>query len=237
MRGPGEVEVIDSALVLLSRKLGPDGPAGVRVATAGVVGIAAFIAWRGPHVNSAYAPAVGWITASTIYLVWTWLLLWRMDTAATRDHARNHEKDATSTPAHILVMTASLASLAGVGYLLGATHAPEGHPPDVPAGAVGVLSVAASWFAVHTVYALRYAQLYYTAPDPDQPGIDFNGERPAYPDFAYLAFTVGMCYGVSDTSLTARRMRTTVLSHAMVSYLLGAVIIAITLNVVVGLTN
>ena len=233
MRGPVQAEVIDSRLVLLSRKLGSDGPAGVRVATAGVVGFAAFAAWKGPHVNSAYAPAIGWITAAAIYLVWTWGLVWRMDTTATRDHARNHEKDASSTPAHILVMTASLASLAGVGSLLVAT----GDPPDLRAGAVGVLSVAASWFAIHTVYALRYAQLYYTAEDPDRPGIDFNGTTPAYPDFAYVAFTVGLSYAVSDTNLTTRRMRTTVLSQAMVAYLLGAVIIGITLNVVAGLAN
>jgi uncharacterized membrane protein len=225
--------MIDSGLVLLSRKLGPDGPAGVRVATAGVLGIAAAI-WTGLHVRAPYAPAVGWITASAVYLVWTWVLLWRMDTAATRDHARNHEKDGSRTPAHILVMTSSLASLAGVGYLLWATH---GDSPDLVAGAVGVLSVASSWFAVHTVYTLRYAQQYYSAVDSDQPGIDFNGDRPAYLDFAYVAFTVGMCYGVSDTGLTTRRMRMTVLSQAMVSYLLGAVIIAITLNVVTGLTN
>jgi len=232
MRGPREV--IDSGLVLLSRKLGSDGPAGIRVATAGAAGIAAAASWKGLHGNHAYWPAIGWITASAIYLVWTWMLLWRMDTADTRDHARNHEKDASSAPAHILVTTASLASLAGVGYLLRAT---SGESHDLLAGAVGVLSVALSWFAVHTVYALRYAQLYYSAADPQKPGIDFNGTTPAYPDFAYLAFTVGLSYAVSDTNLTNRRMRTTVLSQAMVSYLLGAVIIGITLNVVAGLAN
>jgi uncharacterized membrane protein len=231
MRGPAEV--IDSDLVLLSRKLGPDGPAGIRVATAGAVGVAAAV-WTGTHTRLPYAPPVGWITAATIYLVWTWGLVWRMDASATRDHARNHEKDGSSTPAHILVTTSALASLAGVGYLLYATSASRS---DLLAGAVGVLSVALSWFAVHTVYALRYAQLYYSATDLEKPGIDFNGTRPAYPDFAYLAFTVGMSYAVSDTNLTNRRMRTTVLSQAMVSYLLGAVIIAITLNVVTGLAN
>ena len=233
MRGPGEVigpsEVIDSGLVLLSRKLGPDGPAGIRVATAGVAGVAAAI-WTG----MPYGPAVGWITASAIYLVWTWGLVWRMGATATRDHARNHEKDGSSAPAHILVMTASLASLAGVGFLLWAT---SGSRSDLLAGAVGVLSVASSWFAVHTVYALRYAQLYYSAADTEPPGIDFNGTTPAYLDFAYLAFTVGMSYAVSDTNLTNRRARKAVLSQAMVSYLLGAVIIAITLNLVGGLTN
>lgn len=229
----GSREVIDSGLVLLSGKLGADGPAGVRVATAGVLGAAAAV-WTGVNTRPAYAPAVGWIIAAAVYLVWTWALVWRMDEATTRNHARNHERDGSRTPAHILVMTSSLASLAGVGYLLWAT---SGSRSDLLAGLVGILSVAASWFAVHTVYALRYAQLYYSAPDTEPPGVDFNGAQPAYVDFAYLAFTVGMCYGVSDTSLTNRRLRTAVLSQAMVSYLLGAVIIAITLNLVGGLTS
>lgn len=182
----------------------------------------------------AYAPAIGWITAATVYLVWTWGVIRRMDAEQTREHARNHETDATRRPAHVIVMTASLASLVGVGYLLYAT---SGSQRDLLAGLVGVLSVAASWLTVHTNYALRYAQLYFTAPDPDSPGIDFDGPAPTYLDFAYVAFTIGMCYGVSDTGLTNRRMRMAVLSQALVAYLLGTVIIAITLSLVGGLAG
>jgi uncharacterized membrane protein len=80
---------------------------------------------------------------------------------------------------------------------------------------------------------LRYARLYYTEP---QGGIDFNqDEPPAYRDFAYLAFTLGMTYQVSDTALKNSTIRITVLRHTLLSYVLGAVVLAATINLVVGL--
>lgn len=218
---------------MLRTRIGAEGPVALRVGTAGLAGGAMALV-TGVNSRLAYAPAVGWITAAVVYLVWTWVVIFPMDAAATRDHALFHERDGSRHVAHVIVVTASLASLAGVGYLLYATSGPK---PDVAAGVVGVLSVFASWFTIHTVYALRYARLYYSAPDPGDPGIDFAGDEPGYLDFAYIAFTVGMCFSVSDNGVKGRRLRLTVLSQALVSYLLGTVIIAITLNLVGGLTG
>lgn len=131
----------------------------------------------------------------------------------------------------VVVVSASIASLAGVGYLLIAGSAKGAEA--VSAAAVGIGSVVVSWFAVHTVFALRYARLYYSDPPG---GIGFNQtEAPTYSDFAYLAFTVGMAYQVSDTDLQSRRVRITAIQHALLSYLLGAVILAMTINLIIGL--
>lgn len=218
---------------MLRAQIGAEGPVAFRVGTAGLAG-AGMAAVTDVNSRFAYAPAVGWITAATVYLLWTWAVIFPMDATATKDHALFHERDGSRHVAHAIVLTASLASLAGVGYLLYAT---SGDKPDVAAGVVGFLSVFASWFTIHTVYALRYARLYWTAPDPDDPGIDFGGDVPSYLDFAYLAFTIGMCFSVSDNNIRGRTLRLTVLSQALVSYLLGTVIIAITLNLVGGLTG
>ena len=105
-----------------------------------------------------------------------------------------------------------------------------------------------SWLLVHGVYAERYARIYYseTVKSADSAeksassvgGIDFNDdEKPVYTDFAYLALTLGMTYQVSDTSLTSRAMRATALRHALLSYLLGAVILAATINLLAGLAH
>lgn len=208
--------------------LGAEGPAAVRLTGALTGGIAA-----GLVVGRPYAPAVGWIVVAAIYLAWTWLLVGRMDEIRTAEHARHaHEEDGTRRFTQVVMVLASIASLGGVGYLLTAESAKGG---DVGAAVVGILSVAASWFAVHTVFMLRYARQYYTGP-PN--GIDFNqDEPPAYADFAYLAFTLGMTYQVSDTNLRNRAIRSTALTQAMLSFLLGAVILAMTLNLVVGLTG
>jgi uncharacterized membrane protein len=50
-----------------------------------------------------------------------------------------------------------------------------------------------------------------------------------------VAYTVGMTYQVSDTEICLRSIRATVLRHAMLSYLLGAVVLAVTINLIAGL--
>jgi uncharacterized membrane protein len=212
---------------------GRDGPVLLRVGIAVAVGLAAAVA-VGITVKWPYAPAAGWIVTAVIYLSTTWLLIVHMTADQTSRHARKpHEEDATRGWSHGIMVLASLASLAGVGYLLMAENS---KPGDIVAAGVGALSVAASWFAVHTVFTLRYARLYYTAGGK---GIDFHqqGVNPSYRDFAYLAFTIGMTYQVSDTDLNDRRIRSTALGHAMLSFLLGAIILAVTINLVVGLAN
>ncbi len=111
------------------------------------------------------------------------------------------------------------------------------HRQEVLLEAFGVATIVCSWLLVHTVFALRYAHVYYTEPEG---GIDYKSkgqERPDYLDFAYTAFTVGMTFQVSDTDITRREMRRQVLRHALISFLFGAVILATTVNVIAGLLN
>jgi uncharacterized membrane protein len=87
---------------------------------------------------------------------------------------------------------------------------------------------------VNTVFVLRYAHLYYGVGAVG--GLDVPGaEAPDYRDFAYLSFTVGMTFQVSDTALTDRTMRMTVLRHALLSYVFSIATIAFTINVIAGL--
>lgn len=72
----------------------------------------------------------------------------------------------------------------------------------------------------------------------DDGGVDFNDEKkPSYTDFAYMAFTIGMAYAVSDTALKSHSIRMAALWHAIASYVLGAVILAATINLVSGLAH
>ena len=214
--------------------LGADGRAATRVAAALLLGVAAGVL-VGLTISWPYAPAAGWITAAAAYLIWTWWLLAPMNAEHTEAHARRRHEDDTRRVSQGVVLMASVASLAGVGYLLAAESGPT---RDLAAAIVGILSVTASWFAIHTVFTLRYARLFYTA-QPTPGGIDFHqkGLQPDYLDFAYVAFTVGMTYQVSDTDMTSRPVRLTALFQAMVSFMMGAIILAITINLVAGLVS
>lgn len=179
----------------------------------------------------AYAPALGWAAASATYLAWVWSVIGRLGPEATAAHARREDPGRVFSDA--LVLTATVASFAGVGLILVDASKAEGFAKDaIVAMALG--SIALSWFLVHTLFTLRYASIFYG----DRGGIDFNGEEPPrYKDFAYLAFTVGMTFQVSDTSLKTRAIRGTVLRQALLSYLLGTIVLATTINLVSGLVR
>ena len=104
--------------------------------------------------------------------------------------------------------------------------------------AFGVFTIVCSWLLVHTVFALRYAHVYYTRARRAASTSRRRGtEHPDYVDFAYTAFTIGMTFQVSDTDITRREMRRQVLRHALMSFLFGAVILATTINVIASLLN
>jgi uncharacterized membrane protein len=174
---------------------------------------------------------IGWDAAALVMLVWIWTQVRGLDADATRTVAVHEDDSRTST--RLLVMTASVLSLAGVGVSLWSSRTQSGHD-SLTVAVFGVGTVLLSWALIHTLFMLRYAHLYY---DDEPGGITFAGstEAPDYLDFAYLAFTVGMTFQVSDTTIDQRRVRRTVLRQALLSYLFGVVIVAMTINLVATL--
>jgi uncharacterized membrane protein len=174
-----------------------------------------------------YAPLAAWDVAALVFTVWVWTLMATSTSAATAAHATR--EDPGTAASDVIVVLAAVANLASVGYVLVQAGQAKGAAQDVLAG-VGVLGVVLSWFTVHTLFALRYARLYYSGTDG---GIDFNQQiPPRYLDFAYLAFTIGMTFQVSDTDLRTPQIRATALRHGLLSYLFGAVVLAATINLV-----
>jgi uncharacterized membrane protein len=176
-----------------------------------------------------YAPAVGWDATALLFTATVWLGIWPMSQKLTARRATR--EDDSRAAADILTLFAAVASLAGVAIVLVRAHHATGVDRGLLAG-LGVLTVAVSWTTVHTIFTLRYAQLYYTEPVG---GVDFKGYLPAYRDFAYLAFTVGMTFQVADTDLNTPDMRATALRHALLSYLFGSIILATAVNLIAGL--
>jgi uncharacterized membrane protein len=176
---------------------------------------------------------VGWNVTAVVTVGWVYLTARRFTPAETREYASREDDSRLS--AQFLLLAASLASLVGVAFDL---HKASGEDDTVKVllTGLGLLTVVASWLVVHTVFLLRYAHEYYAQ---DQVGgLDFkegDSFEPDYRDFAYVAFTVGMTWQVSDTDVTARRIRRTVLQHALFSYVFGAVILATLINVVASL--
>jgi uncharacterized membrane protein len=196
---------------------------GFGIVGAGVVGLG--FGWT-------YAPMVGWDVAALCFVIWAWVAVGRLDPVETRAHATREDPSRGASEA--IIILANLASLAAVALVIfRAAHVSDA--ARIWLGLLALFSVAISWVAVQTLFTLGYAREYYG----DVPGgIDFNSDvPPTYADFAYLAFTMGMTYQVSDTNLQTSRFRVMVLRHALLSYLFGTVILATTINLVVGLSG
>ncbi|WP_234713841.1 DUF1345 domain-containing protein [Mycolicibacterium chlorophenolicum] len=173
-----------------------------------------------------FSVLIGWDALAVTYMVWTWSVLWPFDAERTASHAEFEEPGRRTVFA--LILGGALASLVGVGLLL-AKARPDHFAALAPG--IAVASVVISWFAVHTLYALSYAKIYFR--EKPVGGIDFNSdEPPRYSDFAYVAYAVGMSFAISDTNLTSSRMRATALKHALLSYLFGSVIVASVVNLI-----
>ena len=99
-----------------------------------------------------------------------------------------------------------------------------------------MLTVVLSWTVINIVYTLRYADQHYrSTPAGIAFGTEDGQQQPGYRDFAYVAFTIGMTYQVSDTTLRDPQIRRTVLAHAILSYVFGVVIVAGSVNLISGL--
>jgi uncharacterized membrane protein len=202
----------------------------VAFAVAVVVGLA-----LAPLSPWQVAMLAGWSAGAATFVATVLMRVWPMSGEETAAHAT--VEDSSRALADSVIVSAAVASLAAIGLALVKASKAEGLGKAAIIG-VAVLSVVAAWLSVHTVYALRYAHLYFV----EGGGVAFNTEddpppTPDYHDFAYLALTIGMTFQVSDTNVSSKAIRRTITRHAVVSYLLGAVVVAMAINVVSGLLN
>jgi uncharacterized membrane protein len=185
-----------------------------------------------------------WAALGTVFVVWGWAVTWPFDGHETRVHALAEEPGRLVS--HVTVVGLAFGSLASVAtLLLGGSSSHRNAQAFLALG-----SCAVAWLCVQTIFTALYCELYYTdtsmgavaaldgrAPDAVVAGgIDFDGtDEPSYHDFAYVAFTMGMCFQVSDTGFKNTTMRTVGLQHAILSYVFGTVVIATLINFVAGL--
>lgn len=204
----------------------------VRVTLCGAAGVATG-ALVGTGTPWQMAVLTGWVAGTIVCLVWIWSDVAGLDAEETRRVSTR--EDDSRTAARVVVVAASVASLAAVVFGL---HRAASATGVLRAGLTGasLATVVLSWLVVHTLFTLRYAHLYYGGDRAG--GIELpGGAAPTYRDLAYVAFTVGMTFQVSDTAITDPLVRATVLRHALLSYLFGAAIIAATISALVGLIS
>lgn len=179
--------------------------------------------------RSEYGLLVAVIVTAGAFVVWSVATLWPMSGAETRRQALHEDVDRALSDLAVLLIMGSSLTIIGILLFLG-----TGHGRLLDAG-LAIAAVLAVWAMLHTIYATRYARLYYI---DDHGGIDFNNDEDAsYRDFFYFAFNLGMTYQVSDTSVSSTKVRAAVLRHCIMAYIFGTMLLAVTINLVLNLAS
>jgi uncharacterized membrane protein len=128
-------------------------------------------------------------------------------------------------PLALLAATASMADVVGAAALgTGALLA--------------LVTVALSWLFVHVIFAFHYAHQFYSAgtDGKDRGGLLFpGGEDPDYWDFLHFSLIIGVAAQTADVQIADRRMRRTSTIHSVVAFVFNTVVVALSVNLVVGL--
>lgn len=167
----------------------------------------------------------GWDTLIAVYLV----LVYAMMLCNDHQHIRRAAAMQDDGRFVILLVTATgaFASIAAIVSELGTPHR------GVQELTIAISTIALSWAAVHTTFALHYAHDYYRGAKPG--GLQFPSgdkeDQADYWDFVYFSFVIGMTAQVSDVGITGKTIRRTATAHGIVSFIYNTALLALTVNI------
>ncbi|MFD3444414.1 DUF1345 domain-containing protein [Microbacteriaceae bacterium 4G12] len=177
------------------------------------------------------APLIGWAVAAGVFLTWAWAKAWPAGPERTRDLAL-HE-DRSRRLVDTLIILSTFLSLVAVVFAL--IRSQQKDPVGAAAAILAVIGVVAAWALVNTVYAFKYARMYYL---DERHHFQFNqDDDPSYSDFAFSAFSIGMSYSASNVSQSSTPSRRIALGHALLSYFFGTFVVAVAINLVTSLAQ
>jgi len=180
-----------------------------------------------------------WICFSLVNLIFYGVIMF---TAHPREITRIAKKqDFSLIVIFFIIVLASFVSLVAIVLLLRELPNPgqRGYYYHI---VLSIASVSCSWFLIHTIFAFRYAHLYYTCKMEEdinkecRGGLEFpNDKVPDYLDFAYFSFGLGMTFQVSDVQVTSGIIRRLTLLHSLIAFLFNTIFVALIINIIAGL--
>ncbi len=202
-----------------------------------VYGVAVGVAvWVLPLPLSAPTQGLlGWVFGALTYLFLAWWLAVEFDAERTR--ARAQAQDQPGLTLFVLLLLTVFASMAAIAFML--QHVKDlSAPQRVGHLVLSMVALAASWLLMQTIFAFRYAHVYYQAELRSHQrgaGLEFPGKLPPdYFDFLYYAHVVGMTSQVSDVVVTSRQMRRLTLLHSVTAFAFNMLVLALSINLMAG---
>ena len=195
----------------------------------------AYLFIRNSHLNWALTVTFLWDAFALSFIVTSWVIFFTRPVAQIIRQA--NREDGSRLFVMVSILVSSFASMFTVLLLM----IKKDSSPELELMTVilSILGMVLSWIMVHTIFTFHYAHMYYDQ-EKDytlyNTALDFPDEKdPDYIDFAYFSFVVGMTFQVSDVRITSRKIRKTVLAHALLAFALNTFVVALTINLIAGL--
>lgn len=164
-------------------------------------------------------------------------------------HQTIRRQAAIQDEGQVLILTlATMAGVACIGAIIWELGNVKGMAAEQKGFHIGLalVTIVTAWSFVHVMFALHYAHEYYeewkahpNAPPQLRGGLDFPGgpECPAYADFLYFSFVIGVASATADVSITSAALRRVALAHCVLAFFYNLAILGLTINISAGLLN
>lgn len=175
---------------------------------------------------------VAWNSTVLLLLVSTYVVLPRLSSTQLRNHYE--EDDPTAPVILVVVVVAAILSIAAIVAFL--TTLKGVAPSDRAAHILlATLTIGDSWLLVPTIYALHYADLYYSGDSKVRPLSFPNTPEPVFWDFAYFSFTIAAACQTADVATCRVDLRKVVLAQSVIAVLFNVSVLGFAVNVTAGL--
>jgi uncharacterized membrane protein len=189
-----------------------------------LIGLAAFFLLPG-SLRLVTRLLVSWDMFAGVYLVLAYIMMARCGLAYIRRNAVLQDDGR-----FLILLVTALGAFASIAAIVAELDAAHRSGPDL---ALATATIALSWAAVHTTFALHYAHDFYRGAKPG--GLQFpsgdEDDHADYWDFVYFSFVIGMTAQVSDVGITDKTIRRTATAHGIISFFFNTALLALMVNI------
>jgi uncharacterized membrane protein len=189
------------------------------------IGFAAFFVLPEASLRLVTRLLIAWDIFVALYLLLVYAMMYRSGLRSIRRNAVLQDDGRFLIP--VMTVLGAFASIAAIVFELAGTHR------SAPGLVLATVTIALSWAAVHTGFALHYAHDYYRGTKPG--GLQFPSgdthDHADYWDFVYFSFVIGMTAQVSDVGITDKTIRRTVTVHGIISFFFNTALLALMVNI------
>jgi uncharacterized membrane protein len=184
------------------------------------------------HWSALSRVLVCWNCGVALFLIL--MFFWMTRLTAGQICTKYIEEDETAPIILVIVTLAAALSLVAIVEPLATMKQVTG-AQRAAHFALAAVTLVNSWVLVPTMFATRYADMFYSVNEEKRPLHFPETPMPVFWDFAYFSFTIAAACQTADVATMDAGVRKVVIVHTLISFLFNASILGFAINVTAGL--